>query len=203
MARRKTPLKKQPATRRKKRQLEDTSLTAESPMQEIEVRKRYALKCVTAGMRTWLITEAMCNEFPGLTIKQAEYSFNLMMGELRDNYVRDIKAAAPMQVNRILNHIVELTINAPVMGPKGQMITRKKDHSALARYEMLLARILGTLKPVRVELDADHSIQDALGAALGNETSETFEKRIERQVAQRKALANAGVELDSAGNVVH
>jgi len=110
-----------------------------------------------------------------LTPVQAETTWADVSTELRAEYDAAEATRKALQVDRIQRDLARARASSD---QKGKQVSLR----AITQAEMLLARITGTLEPVRAEVNVDVSVREAFASVLGGMTAEEAEQLVEEQL---------------------
>lgn len=156
---------------------------------EMVERRELALGLIGTGAPSNVVIRTLREQL-GITRVQATHVYNTTLEELREEYDAKRTTLKAEQVHRLRRDL------ASMRNPKkGQSVA----YRAIAQHEALLARITGTVEPVRAELTVDATVREAFVAVLGNMGRDEAEKLVEEQL-DLEARANAGAlpeHLDS------
>jgi hypothetical protein len=132
----------------------------------------------------------------GLTAVQAATTWSEVSSELRAEYEAGEATRKALQVDRIQRDLARARASADKQGKQVSL-------RAITQAELLLARITGTLEPVRAEVNVDVSVRDAFAAVLGSLTAEEAERLVEEQLElERRAgcLTVPALPLEATGS---
>jgi len=109
-----------------------------------------------------------------------------LVGRVRERWVREDEASGALQVNRAeaVRRVKRQIGVASGRKDQGGAWVEKPDHSAVARYEHILANLQGTYAPVKV--DVVFRVSESIMPVIGNLTPEQVQEILERQRALRE-----------------
>ncbi len=142
---------------------------ADPTADEILRRGEVLSNLVLTGADSALICKSMQNEFG-----MASPEVMRLLGELRLSIMGEFEEKRPtyraVQVARLERHLVTMKQAS------------KPDHHAVVQAEMAIAKIVGTLQPLRMKVEADVEFVKNVNVLLANLTPEERERMVEEQL---------------------
>lgn len=139
---------------------------------EMVERREVTLGLIGTGAPRNVVVRSLRNQL-GLSKVQAEHVYDTTLEELREEYDAKRTTLKAEQVHRLRRDLAAMRTPK-----KGQAVP----YRAIAQHEALLARVTGTVEPVRAELSVDATVREAFVAVVGNMGRDEAERLIEEQL---------------------
>lgn len=129
-----------------------------NPVRRLQVKQHIAT-AMGAGVPRDRIIRAVSALVPDLSETEADKFYSQILRDWRDDYSRESTFHRATQIRRLTNDLVKMRSGAKV--PWG----------AISRHEELLAKITGTMAPLRVAvLDVREELKTSIATTIGNMT---------------------------------
>jgi hypothetical protein len=163
--------------------------TARGDEAEMTLRRQRCLNLIRGGAPRSLVRESLRAEF-GITEVQANYVYAQVTKQLQTEFEEGLPNAKAQQLERLevqLATLYSASRGDPHATPPRPANPLAFTH-AIARIEDLVAKISGTLAPLRVKVDTEAAMTDGLVAIAASLSPEERAAMLERAREKRRLV---------------